>query len=152
PGGCPGRPGWTAARPGGPGSGADRSAAAGPARPGPPRGGGPPWPGHTGPTPPGVAHARPHDRFPPRPRGRRGEAEANPGRDPPVNLVAPQVDRPAPPGTHRLSLAADPRAHEWRDAGQTGPGGRGPRHPDLRLRPRWRDDRDDPDGRSSGPA
>ena len=35
---------------------------------------------------------------------------------------------------------------------QTGPGGRGHRHPGLRVRPRWPDDRDHPDGRARGPA
>ena len=66
--------------------------------------------------------------------------------------VERQADRPARAGSHRPDLAADPRTAERRDADQTGPGGRGHSHPGVRVRPRWRDDRDDPDGRPRGPA
>ena len=37
--------------------------------------------------------------------------------------MEPQVDRSAPPGIRRPALAADARAADRRDAGQTGPGG-----------------------------
>src|SRR6516225_4883672 len=66
--------------------------------------------------------------------------------------VERQVDRPARAGSHRPDLAADPRTTARRDADPTGPGGRGRSHPGVRVRPRWRNDRDDPDGRPRGPA
>ena len=69
----------------------------------------------------------------------------------PAALVEPQSDRSALlavivlPWLPIFGPPSDP-------APATGPGGRGPRHPDFCVRPRWRDDRDHPDRRARGPA
>ena len=47
-----------------------------------------------------------------------------------------------------LPILGPPR----RDVDQAGPGGRGRSHPRVRVRPRWRDDRHDPDGWPRGAA
>ena len=63
--------------------------------------------------------------FGPIPGAAEAGAEEIPDRDLPVALVEPRADRSAPAGTHRPALAADLRSAERRDAGQTGPRGRG---------------------------
>src|SRR5262245_31891373 len=57
------------------------------------------------------------------PRSRRGGTEDFPDRDVQCPAVEPQVDRPAPPGTHRPALAADLRAAKGPIVPEAGPGG-----------------------------